>query len=445
MTDFPKDFIWGTATASYQVEGAFNVDGRSESIWDRFTRTPGKVFEGHNGDVACDHYHRFKEDVKLMADLGIQSYRFSISWPRIFPEPNRLNPKGIDFYKRLLEELHRYHIQPVATIYHWDLPQWLQEQGGWVNRDTVNHFTHYAESLFKELGDQVSMWITHNEPWCAAFLGHAFGVHAPGHHDLKEALTVSHHLMLSHGKTVQAFRRSKRTGEIGITLNLTPAIAATDEKEDIEAAKRSDGFGNRWFLDPIFKGYYPSDMVKVFTEKEGDLDFIQTGDFEAISEPIDFLGVNYYFHNIVEEDSDDPLLGSRSLPVEGKQTEMGWGIHPESLYKLLHRLKEEYTELPLYITENGAAFPDQIIKGEIEDLDRIDYLKRHFDAAARFLHEGGNLKGYYVWSLLDNFEWAYGYEKRFGIVYVDYETLERIPKASAKWYKDLIEMQAPIR
>ncbi|HEX7063433.1 MAG TPA: GH1 family beta-glucosidase [Bacillales bacterium] len=444
MSEFPKDFIWGTATASYQIEGAYNEDGRGESIWDRFSRTPGKVYENHNGDVACDHYHLYKDDIQLMADLGIQSYRFSIAWSRVFPEPGRFNQKGIDFYKRLLKELHRHNIEPAATIYHWDLPQWLQDRGGWTNRETVDHFVHYAETLFEELGDQVSMWITHNEPWCAAFLGHAFGVHAPGHQDLKEALTVSHHLMLSHGKAVQAFRRSGKKGEIGITLNLTPAVAATDKREDVEAAKRSDGFGNRWFLDPVFKGNYPSDMIKVFAEEAGELDFIESDDLAVISEPIDFLGVNYYFHNVVKEDSSDPLLGSSSLPVEGKTTEMGWGIHPESLYRLLHRLKEDYTELPLYITENGAAFPDQVINGEIDDQDRIDYLKSHFDAAGRFIDEGGNLKGYYVWSLLDNFEWAFGYEKRFGIVYVDYETQERIPKASAKWYKDIISGRVPV-
>lgn len=438
MLKFPKDFVWGAATASYQIEGAYNEDGRGESIWDRFSHTPGNVFENHNGDMACDHYHRFKEDIQLMADMGIDSYRFSIAWPRIYPEGDRLNQKGLDFYKRLIDKLHRKGIKPSATIYHWDLPQWLQDEGGWVNRETVDHYVKYAETLFNEFGDQIPMWITQNEPWCTAFLGHAIGVQAPGHRDWKEALAVAHHLMLSHGKAVHAFRASESNGQIGITLNLGPAIPATDKPEDIAAAKRSDGFGNRWFLDPIFKGSYPEDMVEIFSKQVGDLGFIQSNDLEVISTPLDFLGVNYYSHNVVKNDPTDSLLQAKNLPVEGKTTDMGWGIHPESLYKLLKRIQTDYTSLPIYITESGAAFPDELINGEINDVDRIEYLKAHFESALKFIQEGGNLKGYYVWSLLDNFEWAYGYAKRFGLIYVDYETQRRIPKASAKWYKELI-------
>lgn len=442
MMKFPKDFMWGAATASYQIEGAYREDGRGESIWDRFSHTPGKVYEGHNGDVACDHYHLFEDDIKLMADLGIKSYRFSIAWPRIYPEPSKFNKKGIDFYKRLVEKLNQYEIKPMATIYHWDLPQWIQDRGGWANRETVDHFVTYAQTLFQELGDQVQMWVTQNEPWCTAFLGHAFGVQAPGHKDFRESLKVAHHLMLSHGKTVNAYRARDYKGGIGITLNMGPSIPATDKSEDVAAAKRSDGFGNRWFLDPIFKGAYPEDMVEIFSKQVGNLDFIQSNDLEVISTPIDFLGVNYYFHNVVENDPSDSFLQSKDLPVEGKTTEMGWGINPESLYDLLHRIGTEYTNLPLYITESGAAFPDQIVDGEIDDSERIEYLQAHFEAASKFIHEGGNLKGYYVWSLLDNFEWAYGYDKRFGLVYVDFETQKRIPKNSAKWYKELISNRA---
>lgn len=444
MSDFPKDFIWGTATASYQVEGAHDEDGRIESIWDVFSHTPGKIFEGDTGDAACDHYHRYKEDVQLMADLGIQSYRFSIAWPRIFSGPGQVNPKGLDFYKRLLEELHRYNIKPVATMYHWDLPQWLQENGGWGNRDTVEHFVEYTGTLFSELDDQVPMWITHNEPWCAAFLGHGMGVHAPGHKDWHEALTVAHHLLLSHGKTVNEYRHSNGRGDIGITLNLAPIQPATHNHEDLEAAKRADGFSNRWFLDPVFKGEYPADMVEWFSRKTGELDFIQANDREIISTPIDFLGVNYYDHHVVKSDPTEPLLQTKHMPVEGGKTEMGWGIHPESLYGLLTRLQQDYTDLPLYVTENGAAFPDEMVDGKINDRDRIEYLEAHFNSALRFVNEGGNLKGYYVWSLLDNFEWAFGYSKRFGVVYVDYPTQKRIPKASANWYKEFIARQMPV-
>lgn len=444
MQKFPEDFIWGTATASYQIEGAFNEDGRGESIWDRFSHTPGKVFEGHTGDVACDHYHKYREDVQLMADLKIQSYRFSIAWTRIFPEEGKLNKNGLRFYRNLLEELHRHNIKPVATIYHWDLPQWIQDKGGWSNRETVDHFVQYAETLFKELGDLVPMWITHNEPWCAAFLGHAFGVHAPGHQNWKEALAVSHHLMLSHGKTVNTYRQLDQEGEIGITLNLSPSYPASDQTEDIAAARRSDGFANRWFLDPLFKGGYPEDMIETFSRQVGALEFIKENDLGIISAPIDFLGINYYFPNVIAHDPSNSGLQASTLPVEGETTAMGWGIDSNTFYQLLRRIKNDYTNLPLFITENGAAFEDQVVDGKVEDPKRIAFLEDHFEAASRFIQEGGNLQGYYVWSFLDNFEWAYGYEKRFGLVYVDYETQERIPKASAKWYKQLISAQVTV-
>lgn len=439
MKVFPKSFIWGAATASYQIEGGAYDEGRGESIWDRFARQPGKVYKQQNGEVACDHFHRYPEDVQLMADLGIQSYRFSFAWPRLFPEEGKFNLDGLEFYKRLLDELEAKGITPVATIYHWDLPTWIQDKGGWTNRETVDHFVQYAKVLLEAFGGRIKSWITHNEPWCAAFLGYGFGVHAPGHTDWNEALIASHHLLLSHGKTVEFYRSMGVDGEIGITLNLTPALPATNKLEDVAAAERSDGFSNRWFIDPVFKGRYPEDMAALFEKRFGSFYFIKDGDLETIATPIDFLGVNYYSHNIVEANDDDDVLGSKVIGETENVTEMGWGIHPDSLYRLLTRIKRDYTDLPLYITENGAAFPDQLVDGKIDDTDRINYLHDHFAAVHRFIEEGGNLQGFYVWSLLDNYEWAFGYSKRFGIIYVDYETLERIPKESYKWYQKVIE------
>jgi beta-glucosidase len=439
MKSFPKSFIWGAATASYQIEGGAHEEGRGESIWDRFARQPGKVYQQQNGEVACDHFHRYPEDVQLMADLGIQSYRFSFAWPRIFPEEGQFNPKGLEFYKRLLDELEEKGIAPAATIYHWDLPTWIQDKGGWTNRETVDHFVEYAKVLFETFGNRIKYWITHNEPWCAAFLGYGFGVHAPGHTDWNEAMMASHHLLLSHGKAVELYRSMSLASDIGITLNLTPSFPATDNPNDIEAAKLSDGFGNRWFLDPIFKGCYPEDMKALFESRFGTLKCIKEDDLQTIAAPIDFLGVNYYFHNIVEHNENDNLFGVHIVEEKGKMTDMGWGIHPESLYHLLTRLKNDYTDLPLYITESGAAFPDKIINGKVDDPERIKYLYDHFVAAHRFIEEGGNLRGYYVWSLMDNYEWAMGYSKRFGIIYIDYETLERTPKESYKWYQKVIQ------
>ncbi|MDP4084468.1 MAG: GH1 family beta-glucosidase [Bacillota bacterium] len=439
MKSFPETFIWGTATASYQIEGGAHEEGRGESIWDRFSRQPGKVYQQENGKIACDHYHRYPEDVQLMSELGIKSYRFSFAWPRLFPEEGKFNPEGLNFYKRLLDELEAKGITPTATIYHWDLPTWLQDKGGWTNREIVDHFVTYAKVLFETFGDRIKNWITHNEPWCAAFLGHALGVHAPGHTDWNEALIVSHHLLLSHGKVVELYRSMELNGQIGITLNLSPAVPATNDSMDKDAAWRLDGFANRWFLDPIFKGKYPEDMMDTYSRKFGPLNFLKEGDLGVIGKPIDFLGVNYYSHNSISHNDDDPVFQAKPINETENVTDMGWGIHPESLYHLLKRIQSDYTNLPLYITENGAAFPDEVENGKIEDNDRIRYLHDHFVAAHRFIEEGGNLKGYYVWSLMDNFEWAFGYSKRFGIIYVDYETLERTPKESYKWYQNIIK------
>lgn len=439
MKIFPDTFTWGTATASYQIEGGAHEEGRGESIWDRFARQPGKVYKQQNGEIACDHFHRYPEDVELMADLGISSYRFSFAWPRLFPEEGKFNSEGLAFYTRLLDELDAKGITPAATIYHWDLPTWLQDKGGWTNRETVDQFVTYAKTLFDAFGSRIQSWITHNEPWCAAFLGYAFGVHAPGHTDWNEALIASHHLLLSHGKVVELYRSMGLAGEIGITLNLSPTIPASEAAEDVAAAERSDGFANRWFLDPIFKGRYPEDMVTLYKNRFGPLSFMKEGDLDTISAPIDFLGINYYSHNIVENDEKNDILGAGVISETENVTDMGWGIHPESLYDLLTRIKSDYTDIPLYITENGAAFPDVWKDGKIEDHARIKYLHDHFAAAHRFIEEGGNLQGYYVWSLMDNYEWSFGYSKRFGIIYVDYETLERTPKESYKWYQKVIK------
>ncbi|WP_199617511.1 GH1 family beta-glucosidase [Paenibacillus alkalitolerans] len=436
---FPDGFVWGVATSSYQIEGAADADGRTASIWDTFCRTPGKVAGGDTGDRACEHYYRYPDDVRLLADLGIKHYRFSVAWPRIFPEKGKLNRKGLDFYRALLQELKKYGIQPLVTVYHWDLPQWVQDEGGWTNRKTVDYYLEYAGALFAEFGHDVPMWNTHNEPWCAAVLGYGIGVHAPGHTDWREALVSAHHILLSHGLAIRAYREMGLSGRIGMTLNLDYNDPASDRPEDLAAQQRHDGYLNRWFLDPLFKGDYPQDMKEWYLPHIGSFDFVKPGDLDAIGEAGDFLGINYYTRAIVKEGNGHPLLkADYELPEGSEVTDMGWEVHPESLYRLLKRLQQQYTSLPIYITENGAATADRLIEGKVDDRDRIRYVKAHLEQAQRFIAEGGNLQGYYLWSFLDNFEWAFGYEKRFGMVYVDYETQARTPKASAYWYKDVV-------
>ncbi|AUW93079.1 beta-glucosidase [Sulfobacillus thermotolerans] len=445
MTDkydltFPADFIFGVATSSYQIEGAVAEDGRTPSHWDTFSHTPGKVLGQETGDIACDHYHRYRQDVDLIADLGVSSYRFSLAWPRIVTEDNRLNTRGIDFYHRLLDALAERNVTPAATIYHWDLPQWLADRGGWANRDTVRYFTDYAQMVFQAFGDRIPQWITHNEPWCASFLSYGLGEHAPGHRDWREAVLASHHILLSHGETVKLYRAMGLKGQIGITLNLNVTDPKTDTDADRAAARRGDGFSNRWFLDPLFRGAYPEDMLDIFRPYVQNFRFIRPGDLETISTPMNFLGVNYYTRSVVFDEPGTSLLQlGHVVPAKDRVTEMGWEVHPDSLYRLLKRLAGEYTALPLYITENGAAYPDAVdADGQVHDPLRTAYVQSHLQAAQRFVEEGGALKGYYLWSLMDNFEWAYGYSKRFGIVYVDFASQERILKDSAKWYKELI-------
>lgn len=438
--EFKENFVFGTATSSYQIEGAAAEDGRSPSIWDVFCKTPGKVYGGHNGDIACDHYHRYKEDVELMTGIGINAYRFSVSWPRIFPEKGKYNKKGMEFYKRLVNELCDKDIMPTVTLYHWDLPIWAYEMGGWLKRDSVKWFEEYAVKVFEELNDSVKLWITHNEPYCSSIYSYYEGVHAPGHKNSREALIVAHHLLLSHGTAVEAFRKFNfKNSKIGITLNLTPSYPATGSKEDIEAASRSDGHSIRWFLDPIFKSCYPEDMKKVYKEFIGDFDFIRDEDLQKISIINDFLGVNYYSRDLIEF-SKDSELNIRKTHGNFERTEMDWEIVPESLYDLIIRLRKEYTRIPIYITENGAAFNDRITKdGKVHDNRRIDYLRKHFKKVVELNQKGADIRGYFIWSLMDNFEWQHGYSKRFGIVFIDYQTQKRILKDSAIWYRDLIQ------
>ena len=437
---FPAGFGFGVASSAYQIEGATTEGGRGESIWDRYCRVPGRVANGETGDVACDHYHRYSEDLDLMGSLGVRLYRFSIAWPRLVPDGRgKPNPAGVDFYRRLCAGLRERGIAPMATLYHWDLPQALQDEGGWANRDTALRFAEYASAAYESLGDLVDSWLTQNEPWVTAFEGHGYGTKAPGLQDWPTALRVAHHVLLSHGLAVRAFRAGGHEGRVGVALNLTPAYPLNGTDADRAAAHLMDGFHNRWFLDPVLRGGYPPDMVDELTRRFGPLDAIRPGDLATIAEPIDFLGVNYYFSTRVYADPDEPLLGVGVAPPARDTTAMGWEVTPDSLYELLLRIKREYRDLPLVITENGAAFDDESpSNGYVDDPERREYLRSHLESIRRAIAAGVDVRGYCAWSLLDNFEWQHGYSKRFGIVYVDYETQRRIPKASALWYRDLI-------
>ena len=447
--DFPENFLWGTATASYQVEGAVDEDGRGTSIWDTFSHTPGNVLHGDTGDIACDQYHRLEEDLDLMADLGLQAYRFSVSWPRIQPEGSGpTNQKGLDYYRRLVDGLRSRSIEPMLTLYHWDLPQALEDRGGWTVRETSERFAEYAGIVYEALGDSVSFWITLNEPWVSAWLGYGQGVHAPGRKATGEALAATHHLLLGHGLALEKMLSlGRRDNQLGITLNLAPVRPASED--DAEAARRVDGNANRLYLDPIFGGSYPQDMLEHY-HNESDFSFLRDGDLEKISQPLDFLGVNYYMrHTVVDGRRESELTtgmrfasvdAATVLPAGVETTAMGWPVEPDGLTELLIRLHEEYTQGPIYITENGRAVYDYVDpEGGVDDEERVAFLDAHFRAAHNAMQQGVDLRGYMVWSLLDNFEWAEGYSKRFGIVFVDYGTQRRIPKMSARWYKGVIE------
>ena len=457
--EFPADFVFGSATASYQIEGAANEDGRGPSIWDTFSHTPGKVWNGDTGDVADDHYHRLEEDLDLMKALGLQAYRFSIAWPRIQATGRGpANPKGIAFYTRLVEGLIARGIRPIATLYHWDLPQALEDEGGWANRDTAYAFAEYARIMGEALGDKVVTWTTLNEPWCSAYLGYASGAHAPGRTNGADALAAVHHLNLAHGLAVTELKKVVTNApDFSITLNLH--VIRGEGDSGAEAVRRIDGLGNRVFLGPLLHGEYPADVI-ADTRDLTDWAFVLPGDTEIIRQPLDVLGVNYYSTTLVrmwdgtsprENNDGHKDMGASPWPAAddveflaqpGPCTEMGWNIEPAGLEELLVSLSAEFPQLPLMITENGAAFVDDVVQTDdgpaVRDVERIDYLRRHFTAAHRAMQRGVDLRGYQVWSLMDNFEWGYGYSKRFGIVHVDYDTQVRTPKDSAKWYSALI-------
>ena len=440
MVQFPEQFRWGVATAAYQIEGAAQEDGRGESIWDRFCATPGKVHSGDSGLVACDHYHRYREDVQLMRELGVRAYRFSIAWPRILPNGRgQVNTLGLDFYERLVDALLDADIEPFVTLYHWDLPQVLQDEvGGWASRETAYAFAEYADVVSRRLGDRVQRWITLNEPSVSAFMGHETGEHAPGWRNAHLAWQTSHYLLLAHGLAVPILRTNSRPNtRVGITLALSPVHSATTTSRDQQAAQRVDGKMNRWFLDPVFRGNYPSDMFAAL----GDLaPQTEAGDVEIIARPLDFLGVNYYFRFIARQGADGaPGSIEQIYPKDAEYTEMGWEVYPAGLHELLLRLHQEYSIPELYITENGAAFPDTLSEdGQVHDPRRLDYLREHLLSAHAAIADGVPLAGYFAWSLMDNFEWALGYARRFGIVYVDYPTQQRIIKDSGYWYRDTI-------
>ncbi|WP_327085190.1 GH1 family beta-glucosidase [Nonomuraea sp. NBC_01738] len=443
---FPPGFAWGAATSAFQIEGAVSEDGRGPSIWDTFTARPGRVVGGETGEVAIDHYHRYRDDVKIMADLGLSAYRFSVSWPRVQPAGSgRVNPEGLDFYKRLVDELLEHGIDPWLTLYHWDLPQPLEDAGGWPVRDTAYRFAEYAHLVHEALADRVHTWATVNEPWCAAFLGYASGEHAPGRREPVSAIRAAHHLNLAHGLAVQALRPSR----VGGCVNLYAISPATEDDHD--AARRIDGLQNRLFLDALLKGAYPPDVLR---DLDMDLGFVHDGDMEIISTPIDLLLVNYYSRFTVSQqpggaasasaaptDSGSPWVGSEHISFSGggrPVTAMGWEIDAGGLLEVLTRLRDEYPAIPLVVSENGAAFDDTLTGGRVHDAERIAYLEDHLKACLDAIGHGIPLEGYFAWSLMDNFEWAWGYGKRFGLVHVDFGTQARTPKDSALWYAEII-------
>jgi beta-glucosidase len=443
---FPSGFVWGVATSAFQIEGAHDVDGRTASIWDAYAADPRRIEDGSNAEVACDHYHRFGEDIALMKSMGVGAYRFSVSWPRILPEGRgAVNEAGLDFYDRLVDGLLSAGITPWATLYHWDLPQVLQDEGGWTNRATVDAFVELADAVSLRLGDRVQHWITHNEPWCVSVLGYAEGTQAPGFKDWRKALVASHHLLLSHGRALPVLRCNALGSRVGITLNTTVCEPASPSEADQLAARQFDGELNRWFLDPIHFGRYPADVIE-FHAREGRLpngmNFVRPGDLEEIRAHVDFLGVNYYSRSVVRSWSvPETENAPRSIPVPepAELTDMGWEVYPEGLTRALARLHEDYAPSSIVITENGAAYgtgPND--RGAIQDRRRCEYVASHLRACLDAIQLGVPLSGYFLWSLLDNFEWAFGFSKRFGIVWVDFETQQRIVKASGRMYSRIV-------
>lgn len=466
--EFPSDFLFGAATAAYQIEGAAHEGGRRDSIWDAFSRVPGAVINADNGDVACDHYHRYRDDVALMKSMGLQTYRFSTSWSRVRPDGGALNREGVDFYKRLVDELLDAGILPWLTLYHWDLPQALQERGGWTARETADLFTEYALDMHDALGDRVNVWTTLNEPWCSSFLSYTAGLHAPGHYSKSEGMLAAHHLLLGHGQVVKELRARDSSLNLGITLNLTVADAVDpSDPADADAARRIDGQFNRWFLDPIFRAQYPQD---IFDEIADDAlrAAIRPGDLETIATPIDTLGVNYYHGEYVgghppvvppkpgdaptDRRGESPFPSSEDIHWHERglaRTPMNWEVQPEGLTRLLVRVSDEYAApagTSLFVTENGAAYDDVLVveDGEkrVHDAERVEFVRLHLGAILDAVDAGVDVRGYFYWSLLDNYEWAWGYEKRFGIVRVDYDTQERTIKDSGREYARIIAARA---
>ncbi len=446
MRHFPADFTWGAATSAYQIEGAARTGGRGPSIWDTFAREPGRVLHGDTGDIACDHYHRFPEDVGLLGQLGVTAYRFSISWPRVQPDGRGpVNTEGLDFYSSLVDALLEYGITPLVTLYHWDLPVPLSYDGGWLSRNTAGRFADYATACHERLGDRVTWWTTLNEPWCSSFLAYAAGRHAPGRTNDREAFVAAHHQLLAHGRATGALRDAAPEAAVGITLNFADVVPASDDEADADAARRVDAIMNRMFLEPIVTGEYPDEVLDLM-DASGASDAFADGDLHIVGEPIDFLGVNYYTRHRVLGGSDrqpgSPWAGCDDVAEEAPAhpvTGMGWEICPDGLGVLLARLHRDAPGLPLYITENGAAFPDYANpEGEIRDPARVGFLDAHLREVHAAINDGIDVRGYFVWSLLDNFEWAEGYSQRFGLVYVDYPSQQRRPKDSFWWYADVI-------
>ncbi|MBA2445710.1 MAG: beta-glucosidase [Nocardioidaceae bacterium] len=467
---FPAGFSWGAATASYQIEGATEVDGRGRSIWDTFSETPGKVLGGDTGAVACDHYHRYPQDIAMLTELGLDAYRFSVAWPRIQPDGRTLEPRGLDFYDRLVDELLAAGIAPYTTLYHWDLPQVLEDEGGWPARDTAYRFADYAGVVVDRLGDRVRTWLTLNEPWCSSYLGYLEGVHAPGRTDARSALLAVHHLLLGHGLAVDVIRASAAKApqptaadvRVGIVLNLThirtddesgvittPARDRIGDEPLLAAVERVDGLANRLFLDPVLRGSYPADLIAAAAEGGGGFDWVREGDLAQISRPLDLLGVNYYSPTRVapgqttEETTgatpeDKVYSGYLALPPREPLTGMGWEQDTDAFTSLLLRIKRDYGDLPLYITENGSAWPDVVSPdGQVHDPERVAYLRGHLAAVAAATDAGVDVRGYFAWSLLDNFEWSFGYSQRFGIVRVDYDTQQRTIKDSGRHFAEV--------
>lgn len=448
---FPADFLWGTATSSYQIEGSLDVGGRGESVWDRFATVPGAVSDGSNGAHACEHFTRWREDVALMRALEVKAYRFSVAWPRVFPNGSGAPVhSGLDFYDKLVDGLLAAGIVPFLTLNHWDMPQALDDAGGWGAREAVDRFVDYADVVSRRLGDRVRHWTTHNEPWCMAHLGHQTGEHAPGRKNPEESLRAAHHLLLSHGRAVPVLRANAPGAEVGIVVNLVPSFAASPSAADAEALRAFDGFFNRWYLDPLFKASYPADAIADRVKQghlpSAELTFVRDGDLQEIAAPIDYLGINYYSRAIIRSaDVAEQENAPRTIPVPGPEdvTDMGWEVYPDGLRAILLRVHRDYRPRALYVTENGAAYPEEPNdQGIVADARREHYVREHLRAVHGALEEGAPVRGYFLWSLLDNFEWQFGYSKRFGMVHVDYRTQARTAKESAKFYRSVIRANA---